>query len=253
MAIPWPEIREEYITTKISQRQLAKKYGISVVGINGHATKENWLQLREEYTKKKRKEIDSNKPKPRDIPGLMSAQKESDPGEETTDKQRNRERFRRYAQATMELAPIDTRDPVEVEMRIKDYFDCCYQNDITPQKPGLAKWIGVTPRTLDRWYFGEIRNSTHREIMERAYGILEEGLYEQLQNGQINPGSGIFLLKNMFWYKDVQDIAVAPKNPLGDLQNIEELRKRIEGTVVDEDFSVAEEGEQNGDFARKNN
>ena len=52
------------------------------------------------------------------------------------------------------------------------------------------------------------------------------------RTGAINPTSGIFLLKNWFNYKDVQDLVVAPKNPLGELQTPEELRKRIEGTVV---------------------
>lgn len=113
-----------------------------------------------------------------------------------------------------------------------EYLDCCYQNGIKPQKPGLAKWLGISRQTLDTWYRGEHRKCTHQKIIQWAYGILEEDLYEQLQSGQISPPSGIFLLKNMFGYKDQQDVVVTNKDPLGELQDPEELRKRIEGCVV---------------------
>lgn len=60
-------------------------------------------------------------------------------------------------------------------------------------------------------------------------------MVNRVQVGAISPPSGIFLLKNWFGYKDVQDVVVTPKNPLGELQNPEELRRRIEGTVIIDD------------------
>ena len=35
-----------------------------------------------------------------------------------------------------------------------------------------------------------------------------------MQSGKINPASGIFIGKNMFGYKDTQDVVVTPNNPL---------------------------------------
>lgn len=234
-AIQWEEIKKEYITTHISQRQLADKYGISSVALNNHSRKEGWMQQREEYIQKCQRELDTKKPNPSDIPGLISGGEGGGEDRETKEeKQNKRAKFQRYALATIDLKPIEIADPIAVAQRAEDYFACCYQNDIKPQKPGLAKWLGVNRVTLDKWYRGEQRGSTHRVIMERAFGILEEDLYEQLQSGQISPPSGIFLLKNMFGYKDEQEVVVAKKDPLGDLQSPEELRKRIEGTVVHE-------------------
>lgn len=49
-----------------------------------------------------------------------------------------------------------------------------------------------------------------------------------MQNGKVNPASGIFLGKNMFGYKDVQDVVVTPNNPLGDMPDQKMLEERAE-------------------------
>ncbi len=214
------------------------------MGLNNHSKKGNWVKKREEYFQNRQRDIDSQKPKPSDIPGLISAVdgNGADAGENDEDKQSKRSKFRKYMLATIDLQPINVADPIAVSQRVAEYFSCCYLNDIKPQKPGLAKWIGVSRQTLDNWYSGELRGTTHRPIIEKAFAILEEDLYEQLQSGQISPPSGIFLLKNMFGYKDQQDVVVSQKDPLGELQNPEELRKRIEGTVVQELEETQEDG-----------
>lgn len=81
-------------------------------------------------------------------------------------------------------------------------------------------------------------------MIEDAWDNIEADLINSLRTGTISPPSGIFLLKNWFNYKDVQDLVVAPKNPLGELQDKKALEERIMGTVVVEDFSAVEEGEQ---------
>lgn len=48
----WGKIKTEYITTSISQRDLAKKYGVSLMQLSRHSTSENWVQEREQYVDK---------------------------------------------------------------------------------------------------------------------------------------------------------------------------------------------------------
>lgn len=235
MAIDWESIKQEYVTSYISQRQLAKKHGITAVALNNHAKPENWLQQREEYMQNKKQELESQKTKPCDIPGLLKRESNNE-----DNKPGSRTNFQAYALASLDLPAIDINNPLEVEQRINEYFRCCYENGIKPQKPGLAKWLNVTKRSLDDWNSGEHRKSTHQEIIQKAYTKLEEDLYDQVQSGHIQPGSGIFLLKNMFGYKDVQDIVVAPKNPLGELQDQKALEARIMATVVVDDYEVKE-------------
>lgn len=236
MSIPWEEIKEEYITTCISQREIAQKYGTTAVSVNTHSKKENWLQLREEYKQKKAEELNNETPKPKENGVLFLRDGADGPKKDLT----NRQRYERYAIASLSLPKIDTNDPFQVQQRINDYFECCYTNGIKPQKPGVAKWLGIHKGTLERWYRGETKQATHQQIIEDTFTKLEEDLVDQVQSGSVNPASGIFLLKNHFHYKDQQDVVVAQKNPLGPLQNLEELRKRIEGCIIDDLEEVSE-------------
>ena len=53
-------------------------------------------------------------------------------------------------------------------------------------------------------------------MIKKAVQVLEILWNDWMQNGKINPAAGIFIGKNMFGYKDVQDVVVTPNNPLGD-------------------------------------
>ena len=57
-------------------------------------------------------------------------------------------------------------------------------------------------------------------------------LSDCMQNGKINPVSGIFLLKNNFGYQDKQEVVVTPNNPLGDGAERSQLEDKYTDTVV---------------------
>lgn len=123
-------------------------------------------------------------------------------------------RYIRHALVAWNLPPIDISDPEQVRQRISDYFDYCEQNDRKPQLVGMANWLGVSRETLNTWKRGEYRSETHSDIIKKAVDVLEEIWADYMQNGKINPASGIFLGKNFFGYKDVQDVIVTPNNPM---------------------------------------
>lgn len=236
MAIPWEEIEKEYVTSTIGQRPLAEKYGISVMSLNSHSKAGNWVQKREEYFDKKLEE-----PEVEVLPVDGYFVLELPPGAEDM---KPRQRYQLYSSLVKNIPKIDKTDPIQVKNRITSYFDCCNKNDIPPSPADLAKWIKITKKELERWRTGEFRRNTHQQLIEEAWTKLEADLVNRVQVGAISPPSGIFLLKNWMGYKDVQDIVVAPKNPLGELQDKKALEERIMGTVVVEDFSVVEEGAQ---------
>ena len=124
-------------------------------------------------------------------------------------------RYLRMARASLSLPPIDISDPEQVSRRIGDYFDFCEQNDKKPGMAGLANWIGVDSTTLSSWRRGEYRAETHSPLIKKAVQILEELWEDYMQNGKVNPVSGIFLGKITFGYKDVQDYVITPNQPLG--------------------------------------
>lgn len=132
------------------------------------------------------------------------------------------------------LPPIDISDPEQVKNRISDYLDFCEQNDKKPSPIAMANWLGVSRDTLNSWKRGECRSDTHSDTIKKAMLLMEEIWYDMMQNGKINPASGIFLAKNMFQYKDVADVVVTPNNPLQDM-NPDDARKRLIESIPDDD------------------
>lgn len=133
-------------------------------------------------------------------------------------------RFLRLARVSMNLPPIDISDPNQVEKRLNDYFDFCEDNDRKPNMIGMANWLGVDRATLTSWKTGEYRAQSHLPVIKKAIDLLEEMWVDYMQNGKINPASGIFLAKNMFQYKDQQDIVVTPNTPFQNMDS--ELAKK---------------------------
>ena len=119
-------------------------------------------------------------------------------------------KFLAHAMAVMNMPPIDTADPRQVEQRISDYFVLCTQNDMKPTVKGFCNSLRITRQTLFEWRHGNFRKGTHQEIILRAYDLLEEMWENYMQNGKINPVSGIFLGKNNFHYRDQQEYLVTP-------------------------------------------
>ena len=150
-------------------------------------------------------------------------------------------RYLRMARASFDLPPIDISDPKQVEARIEQYFDFCEQSDKKPGMAGLANWLGVDRTTLNSWRRGEYRSETHSFLVEKAVQILEELWEDYMQNGKVNPVSGIFLGKITFGYKDVQDYVITPNQPLGAEGNPTEASQKYQKAMPGD--SIVAEGE----------
>lgn len=162
-----------------------------------------------------------------------------DPGENT--------KYLRWALVSLDLPPIDISDPDQVRNRIREYFQFCMDNDRKPNMKGMGNWLGVDATTVNAWKRGEYRGETHTPIIKQAISVLEELWLDYMQNGKVNPASGIFLGKNLFGYKDVQDVVVSPKDPIGDAEQAARLAERyadaIEGEVVGEVKAIGVAGD----------
>ena len=132
-------------------------------------------------------------------------------------------RYLRLAMVSLDLPPIDISDPVQVEQRIKDYFGFCADNDRKPSVVGMCNWLGITRETLGTWKRGEYRGGSHSDLINKAYTMLEELWTDYMMNGKVNPASGIFLGKNLFGYRDQQDVIITPPNPIGEAAEQKEL------------------------------
>ncbi len=124
----------------------------------------------------------------------------------------------------------------EVAQRIKDYFTICAEDDMKPSVAGLALAMDI-----DRRYLWEIREGKKgktpevADTLKKAMKILDLQMVDYMQNGKINPVSGIFLMKNNFGYADKQEVILTPNSPLGDTKDQKELEERYLDSVVDDD------------------
>lgn len=120
-------------------------------------------------------------------------------------------KFIRHALTTMDMPPINYKDPEQVEERIDWYFRHCADSDMKPTVTGLCNAIGVHKDTIRTWYNGEFREDTHQAIIMKAYRFLEELWEDYMLNGKVNPVSGIFLGKNQWTgYQDKSEVVLTP-------------------------------------------
>lgn len=135
-----------------------------------------------------------------------------------------------------ELPKVDMSKTEEVAQRVRKYFTICAEDDMKPSVAGLALAMDI-----DRRYLWEIRegkkgkNPAVADTLKKAMKVLDLQMVDYMQNGKINPVSGIFLMKNNFGYADKQEVVLTPNNPLGDTKDTKELEERYIESVVDDD------------------
>jgi hypothetical protein len=124
-------------------------------------------------------------------------------------------KFLNHALTIMSWPLVDINDPEEVRTRIADYFQLCVANDIKPSVKGLENALRVNRSTIWEWKRGNYRAGTHQAIIVEAYDVMEALWQDYMQNGKINPVSGIFLAKNLFagQYSDKQELVLTPNQP----------------------------------------
>lgn len=134
------------------------------------------------------------------------------------------------------LPMIDLHDPVQVQNRINEYFTIVAENGNKPTVAGL----GLALNGMDRRRLWEIKTGIQsrghdageslplevRDSIKKAYKIMEELWENYMQNGKINPVSGIFLGKNNYGYVDKQDVVITPNTQTESDFSAEDIRKR---------------------------
>ena len=134
----------------------------------------------------------------------------------------------------MNMSEIDLKDPEQVIDRLNEYFQIHADNDMKPTVAGMGMALGLDRRRL--WEiktgnFGtqksleELPTST-KDAIKKAYKMMENLWENYMQNGKINPVSGIFLGKNNFGYQDKTEYVVTPNTNSDSDYSTEDIRKR---------------------------
>lgn len=182
--------------------------------MNDNLTNENLTEIAEKVTKQKRPKKSEQ----------MSVHTE--PGDNA--------KYLAHALKMASLPKIDYKDAKQVEARIFEYFVACEEADMKPSVAGMAVAIGVDRKTVWEWRTAE--KSDRSNAIKRACAILDTMMNDYMQNGKINPASGIFLMKNNFDYADKQEVVLTPNNPLGEQKSNAELEQKYLDSIADEKF-----------------
>jgi hypothetical protein len=141
----------------------------------------------------------------------------------------------------MKLPSIDVKDADAVNSRLDEFFAIHFENDMKPTVSGMAMALGMTRQTLSAirsdlptggtGYKSALPKDVTDSI-KKAY-VLMENLWENyMQNGKINPVSGIFLGKNNFGYQDKTEYVLTPNQQSTEEYDVDEIKRHF---MIDSD------------------
>jgi hypothetical protein len=132
------------------------------------------------------------------------------------------------------LPKVDLRKPEDVQARLSEYFQIRIDADLKPTVAGMAMALGIDRRRLWEIKSGaKMGGTTEYDLptptlvaIKKAYDFLENLWENYMNNGKINPVSGIFLAKNNFGYQDKTEYVVTPNVNNDSDYSAEDIRKR---------------------------
>lgn len=139
------------------------------------------------------------------------------------------------------LTDIDLHNAEQVQKRLDEFFNIYAKYDTKPTVAGMAMALnGMSRRTLiaivndyatgGAGYKTALPNEVAL-VIKKAYRIMEN-LYENyMQNGKLNPVTGIFLGKNNYGYQDKTEYVVTP-NTQQDDYSAEDIKAKYINTNI---------------------
>lgn len=150
----------------------------------------------------------------------------------------------------MQLGPVDLKDFDAVSERVAEYFDICEATDTKPGIAGMASALQINrrrmlsivsePKGANGYYSGATEEV--RDLIRSYYTSLEAMWEDYMQQGQVNPVTGIFLGKNNFGYRDQTDMTITPQVEQQKL-DADEIRKRY---LTATDFQEVQKDDNEG-------
>ena len=132
-----------------------------------------------------------------------------------------------FMQEILPTEPLDPNDVDEMERRFKRYLEKCAEWDMKIGNMAAYAAIGITKDHVYEWTVRRQTNPRRTDFIKRVQqfcSMYREGLME---DGKINPVTGIFWQKNYDGMKDQQEVVLTPNaSPLGERADADALKQK---------------------------
>jgi hypothetical protein len=137
------------------------------------------------------------------------------------------------------LPDINLNDPEQLLERLNECFGIFARHDVKPTVAGIAlalngkdrRWLWSVAN--DKPYGSSMVNLNPQsvDLIKKVYRLLDNQWQHYMQEGKINPVSGIFLGKNNYGYVDKTETVVTPNTNLAttDAATIEAKYRELPG------------------------
>lgn len=140
-------------------------------------------------------------------------------------------------QAILPTEPLDRDDVEEMERRFAFYLEMCAQWDMKVGNMAAYAAIGIDKDDAYEWTNRNMGNPARTRFIKKVQKVCamyREGLME---DGKVNPVTGIFWQKNYDGMKDQQEVVLTPNtSPLGEQKDAEALKQKY----LENTYGVAE-------------
>ena len=131
-----------------------------------------------------------------------------------------------FMREVMPEEPIDINDVEEMNRRFTRYLDICAKYDKKIGNLAAYAAIGITKEQAKDFEVNSKSNPARAYFIKKVRqfcSMYREGL---MQDGKVNPVTGIFWQKNYDGLKDQQEVVVTPNNPLGEMGDTERIKQK---------------------------
>lgn len=133
--------------------------------------------------------------------------------------------------------PLDYNDVAEMDRRFQRYLKLCAEWDMKIGNQAAYAAIGIDKGIAWEWANRSLGNPARTDFIKKVQqfcAMYREGLME---DGKVNPVTGIFWQKNYDGMKDQQEVVLTPNtSPLGEQKDAEALKQKY----LENTYGVAE-------------
>ncbi len=135
----------------------------------------------------------------------------------------------------LQWGEVDRSNIQALESRFWQFIEFCMNNDIriTNQMTYLA--LGINKDIAYDWEHGHSRTIEHCNFIKKVKSFCASYREQLGADGKLNPVTLVWWQKNYDGLVDKSEVVLTPNNPLGDMKDPTDIRKRLSEGIVDEE------------------